>query len=150
KSVLDARGHYAHHAFMPLGIIDNDAVAVLIKRVNKLKSPFDHLCLKALSSLVEIEKLLSQGLCLRLSLLVVPGKQAANAHRHVVQASGCVDARSCRKAKIARHDFADLALLERQYLRQSRSTPAIINPLKPCVDQDAIVVIELDHIGHRT
>ncbi len=93
---------------------------------------------------LQVVELLGQGE----GIGFVFGQKAGDAHRHIVEPAGGIDARPQRKAHIERLRFAPVALGHLEKRADAGAHIARAHTLEPLRHQNAVVVIKRRHIGH--
>jgi len=148
--VFDARGEDAHHALVPGLVKERDARA---RRFGQLAAFIDHRGHRLLQhaafdraplAVERIQLLRAVGRARR-----VVGDQAFDAKAHVREASRGIEARAHDEAEVERGGLARIASRDLHERHQPRLALARAQPLEAVADQDAVVGVELHHIGHR-
>ncbi|MNU84249.1 hypothetical protein D3C71_739620 [compost metagenome] len=143
---LQARGHQSHDALVPARIEYADGGARrragFFHRGQRL---FAHLGFDRAAFAVDVVELAGHFQRLRF----VVGGQAGDAQAHVGQPAGGVDARTQGKAQVEAVGAARLAAGDGEQRAQARLQAAAAHALQALRDEQAVVGVQLDHVGHR-
>ena len=142
--LLHARGDQSDDTLVPVLVEQADGACRLdgvgIQRGERIEL---HVALDVAALAVQLVQLLRQ---LERALEAV-GRQALDAHRHVGQASGGVDARADREAEVHRPCRAGVLARHLEQRRHAGVQPAVADPLQALRDEDAVVAVEAHDVG---
>ncbi|MCY1215315.1 hypothetical protein D9M72_271580 [compost metagenome] len=143
---LQARGHQPHDALVPAGIEHADGGAGgRVRLFHGGQRLFAHLGLDRAALAVDVVEFARHFQ--RLGLVV--GGQAGDAQAHVGQPARGVDARAQREAQVETIGAARFAARDGEQGAQPGLQAARAHALQALGDQQAVVRVQLDHVGHR-